>query len=218
VRKVLLALVLVSAAAAAVVCGVRRVAPGAAARSRRTGELAVAGRRALLLPSRRWHAVGGAIGRNPGHASPHSNLRRLLFETGRSDGAESELWRAVDLTLRDLVGAVDRAVGDYEAHGLQDRAASLIADACRRFPSEARLAAHRPALLVKTGRCPEGLEARREAASRFPTDPRVHAFCGMAAARAGDRDAARPELKRSLEFDPNQPEARQAYEEISGGG
>lgn len=163
-------------------------------------------------------AFRAAIERNPAYASSHYNLRRLLFETGRYDEADAELWRAVELKLRDSVGAVDRAVDAYESNGLSERAVALLTDACRHFPSEARLAVHRLALLVKLGRCPEALEFGREAAARFSADAKVHAFCGIAAACAGDRSTATSELKRSLELAPNQPEVRQALESLAGEG
>ncbi len=160
----------------------------------------------------------GAIERNPAYASPHYNLRRLLFETGRYDEADLELWRAVDLKLRDSAGASDRAAADYESNGLPERAAALLAEASRRFPDEPRLAVHRLAILVKLGRCPEALQRGREAATRFGSDARVHAFCGIAAACAGDRATATSELRRALELDPNQPEIRQALEAVSAEG
>jgi tetratricopeptide (TPR) repeat protein len=163
-------------------------------------------------------AFRDAIGHNPAYASPHYNLRRLFFETGRYDEADVELWRAVELKLRDSVGAADRAAGEYESNGLPERAVGVLAEACRHFPSEARLAVHRLALLVKMGRCPEALEFGRDAAARFAADARVHAFLGLAAACAGDRSTARSELKRSLELNPNQPEIRQALESLDSEG
>jgi Flp pilus assembly protein TadD len=155
-------------------------------------------------------AFRGAIERNPTYASPHYNLRRLYFETGRYDEADAELWRAVELKLRDAAGAVDRAAGDYEARGVPERAASLLAEARRRFPAEARFAVHLLAVLVRLGRCPEAVADGRAAAEAFPADAHVHAFFGMAAACAGDSVTARREFERSLQLDPNQPEIRQA--------
>lgn len=163
-------------------------------------------------------AFRGAIERNPNYASPHYNLRRLYFETGRYDDADTSLWRAVDLKLRDSVGAVDRAAGDYEAHGNPGRAAALLAEARRRFPGEARLAVHRLAVLVGLGRCAEATAEGREASETFSSDARVHAFLGLSAACAGDTATAKRALQRSLELDPNQPEIRQALEALSDGG
>ncbi len=163
-------------------------------------------------------AFRGAIERNPGYASPHYNLRRLYFETGRYEEADGELWRAVQLKLRDPVGSVDRAASDYEAHGNPERAAALLLEATRRFPHEARLAVHRLALLMQLNRCPEAAAEGRQAAEAFPADARVQAFFGLASACAGDRESARRALKRALELNPNQPEIRQALEELSGGG
>jgi Flp pilus assembly protein TadD len=163
-------------------------------------------------------AFHGAIERNPTYASPHYNLRRLFFETGRYDEADAELWRAVELKLRDSVGAVDRAARDYETQGVPQRAATLLEEARRRFPAEARIAVHRLALLVKLGRCPEAVADGRNAAETFPADARVHAFLGLAAACAGDGATARHAFERSLKLNPNQPEIRQALEALSGGG
>ena len=162
-------------------------------------------------------AFRGAIERNPSYASPHYNLRRLYFETGRYDEADAELWRAVELKLRDSAGAVDRAASDYEAHGSPDRAAALLAEATRRFPGDARLTVHRLAVLVGIGRCAEATGEGREAANRFPSDARVQAFFGLSAACAGDTATAKRALQRSLELNPNQPEIRQALEALSDG-
>jgi Flp pilus assembly protein TadD len=160
-------------------------------------------------------AFKGAIERNHTYASPHYNLRRLYFETGRYDEADAELWRAVELKLRDSVGAVDRAAGDYETHAAPDRAAALLAEARRRFPGDARLTVHRLAVLVGNGRCAEANAEGREAADRFPSDARVQAFFGLSAACAGDTATAKRAFKRSLELDPNQPEIRQALEALT---
>lgn len=163
-------------------------------------------------------AFRGAIERNPGYASPHYNLRRLCFETGRYDEADAELWRAVQLKLRDPVGSADRAASDYEGAGNPERAAVLLLEATRRFPGEARLAVHRLALLMQLNRCPEAAAEGRPAAEAFPADARVQAFFGLASACAGDREGARRAFQRSLELNPNQPEIRQALEELPGGG
>jgi Flp pilus assembly protein TadD len=160
----------------------------------------------------------GAIERNPNYASPHYNLRRLYFETGRYDQADAELWRAVDLKLRDSVGAVDRAASEYESHSLLERAAALLAEARRRFPGEARLAVHRLALLMRLNQCSEAVREGGEAAREFSDNAGVQAFLGLAAACAGDRETATRALKRSLEINPKQPEVRQALEALSGGG
>jgi predicted AlkP superfamily phosphohydrolase/phosphomutase/Flp pilus assembly protein TadD len=162
-------------------------------------------------------AFKSAIERNPSYASPHYNLRRLYFETGRYDEADAELWRAVELKLRDSAGAVDRAAGDYEAHAAPDRAAALLAEARRRFPGDARLTVHRLAVLVGNARCSEATAEGREAADRFPSDARVQAFFGLSAACAGDSATAKRALQRSLELDPNQPEIRQALEALTNG-
>lgn len=160
-------------------------------------------------------AFRGAVARNPAYASPHYNLRRTYFETGRYDEADAELWRAVELRLRDAAGAVDRAATDYEAAGQPDRSLGLLAEARRRFPAEARFAVHRVALLVKLGRCREALGDGREASTAFAADARVHAFCGLAAACVGERETARREMERSLQLDPNQPELRAALAGLS---
>jgi Flp pilus assembly protein TadD len=159
-------------------------------------------------------AFRGAIGLNPTYASPHYNLRRLYFETGRYEEADAELWRAVELELRDAPGAVDRAASDYEAHGERERAASLLDEARRRFPAEARFAVHLLAVLVRLGRCPEAVVDGRAATKTFPADARVHAFLGLAAACAGDTMAARRAFERSLQLEPNQPEIRQALDAL----
>jgi Flp pilus assembly protein TadD len=155
-------------------------------------------------------AFSAAVAANPRYAAPHYNLRRLYFETRRFDEADRELWRAVELGLRDGAGAVARAATDYEAAGEPARAVDLLGEATRRFPGDRRLALHRLALLVTKGRCPEALTAGQEAAGRFPDDADVHGFLGLAAACAGDTATARAAFERSLALAPDQPEIRAA--------
>jgi tetratricopeptide (TPR) repeat protein len=155
-------------------------------------------------------AFRAAVATNPRYASPHYNLRRLYFETRRFDEADRELWRAVELGLRDGAGAVARAATDYETAGEPARAVGLLGEATRRFPDDRRLALHRLALLVTTGRCPEAVTAGKETAGRFPEDADVHGFLGLAAACAGDDATARAAFERSLALAPDQPEIRAA--------
>ncbi len=163
-------------------------------------------------------AFRDSIAANPRYASPHYNLRRLYFETGRYDQADGELWRAIELGLRDSVGAVDRAALDYERIGQPDRSLSLLAEGVRRFPDAAGLAVHRLALLVKLGRCAEAVQAGRAVTQRFERDAGAQAFFGLAAACAGDAATARAAFERSLAIDPNQPEVRQALESLDAAG
>ncbi len=155
-------------------------------------------------------AFRDAIERSPSYPSPHYNLRRLYFEQGRFDEADRELLEALRLGLRDGAGALDRAATDYQARGVPDRAEALLAEGMERFPDEPRLAAHRLALLVQSGRCDIATEVGRDARRRFPDNATVHAFAGLAAACVGDVGTARAALTRSLELDPDQPMVRQA--------
>jgi tetratricopeptide (TPR) repeat protein len=157
-----------------------------------------------------------SIARNPGYASPHYNLRRLYFETGRFDEADKELWEAVALGLRDSVGSVGRAASDYETNGVPERAATLLGVAVRRFQDNAPLAVRHLALLVQLGRCAEAQTAGRESALRFSGDAGVHAFYGLAAACAGEFRIAREAFERSLALNPNQPAIRQALDALPG--
>lgn len=172
------------------------------------------------LEARRYpeaeRAFRDSIARNPRYASPHYNLRRLYFETGRFDEADKELWEAVALDLRDSVGAVGRAASDYEAKAMPERAVALLGVAVRRFQDHAPLAVRHLALLVQLGRCAEAQTAGREAALRFSGDAAVHAFYGLAAACAGDFRIAREAFERSLALNPNQPEIRQALDALPG--
>ena len=161
-------------------------------------------------------AFRDSLARNPGYASPHYNLRRLYFETGRFDEADRELWEAVALGLRDSVGAVGRAASDYEAKGMPDRAIMLLGVAVRRFQDNAPLAVRQLALLVQMGRCAEAQAAGRDAALRFSGDATVHAFYGLAAACAGDFRLAREAFERSLVLNPDQPRIREALAAIPG--
>ncbi|MFZ5788545.1 MAG: alkaline phosphatase family protein [Acidobacteriota bacterium] len=155
-------------------------------------------------------AFRDAIARNPSYPSPHYNLRRLYFETGRYDTADAELWQAVELGLRDGAGAASRAVTDYERQERDDLAARLLGQAVRRFPEHAGLAIRNLALLVRLGQCAEAVPFGTAAADRFADNPDVHAFLGLAAACAGDAGLARRSLERSLRIKPDQPELRRA--------
>jgi len=155
-----------------------------------------------------------ALAANPRYASPYYNLRRLYFETGRYDEADAALEQAVRLGLRDGVGAVARAVEDYQRSGLGERALRLARKGRELFPEEPRFAAQTLALAVQLQRCQEGLEEAESATQRFPTDPRVLAFAGLAAACAGDEGKAKAWLARSLELAPDQPEIRKALQAL----
>lgn len=172
----------------------------------------------LHLESKRYaeaeRAFQNAIRRNPAYASPHYNLRRLYFETGRFGDADGALWAAVDRGLRDAEGAVGRAITDYQRHGHGERAASLLAEATSRFPDNEGFAARQLGLLVSTGRCAEGVGAGVKATQRFGRSAPMWAFYGLAAGCAGDAATARRALARSLELDPNQPEIRTALEAL----
>jgi Flp pilus assembly protein TadD len=158
-----------------------------------------------------------AIARNPNYASPHYNLRRLYFETGRYDEADRELWAAVALGLRDGVGSAVRAAADYQSKGDIGRAIALLAQGARHFPTEAVFPARELGLLVQSGRCQDGVSVGREAVRHFDGNPAIHAFYGLAAACAGDAATARQQLRRSLRLDPNQPELRQALDSLPPG-
>ena len=156
-----------------------------------------------------------AAERNRSYASPHYNLRRLYFETGRYDAADAELDRAVALGLRDSVGALDRAAADYEGIGLSERAATVLARATQRFPGEARLAVHHLAVLLGLSRCAEGSAVGATYAEAFRDDATVLAFAGLAAACAGDTERAKAALTRSLGLSPNQPEIAEALRTLT---
>lgn len=151
-----------------------------------------------------------AIARNPNYASPYYNLRRLYFETGRYDQADAALEEAIQRGLRDGLGAMARAVGDYQNQGLASRALKLASRARALFPQEPRFAAQLLALYVQLGRCEEGLREARSATRIFPQDPGVLSFAGLAAACAGEAGLARVWLETSLQILPDQPEIRRA--------
>lgn len=151
-----------------------------------------------------------AIAANPAYASPHYNLRRLYFQTGRYEEADRELLEALRLGLRDGRGALQRALADYERLGLRERAAGLASSAVTLFPQDAMLRAAELRYLLELNRCGEALGRAREAAAAFPEDAAVLAFAGLSAACAGDTAAARKWLEHSLHLNPNQPELKQA--------
>jgi tetratricopeptide (TPR) repeat protein len=155
-----------------------------------------------------------ALAKNPAYASPYYNLRRLYFETGRYDQADQALEEAIKRGLRDGVGAMARAVEDYQRAGLWERALQLLAKARELFPQEARFAAQQLAYLLQQERCPQALALAGEAAQQFAEDPAVLAFSGLAAACAGDKERAKSWLAQSLQRNPNQPEVRQALQAL----
>jgi tetratricopeptide (TPR) repeat protein len=155
-----------------------------------------------------------ALAKNPAYASPYYNLRRLYFETGRYDQADQALEEAIKRGLRDGVGAMARAVEDYQRAGLWERALRLLARARELFPQEARFAAQQLAYLLQQERCPQALALAGEAAQQFAEDPAVLAFSGLAAACAGDKERAKSWLAQSLQRNPNQPEVRQALQAL----
>ena len=83
-QKAILALAVLAVATAAVLWGSRRVAPGEAAWNRHTGQLLVAGARAVFVPSWRWQPV----------ASP-----RLLGETPAVSREGARVSVAVSVTF-----------------------------------------------------------------------------------------------------------------------
>lgn len=151
-----------------------------------------------------------AIAANPAYASPHYNLRRLYFQSGRYEEADRELLEALRLGLRDGRGALQRALADYERLDLRERAVKLTRSAAAVFPRDALLVAAELRYLLELNRCAEALERAREAASAFPRDAAVLAFAGLSAACAGDAASARAWMERSLALKPDQPELRQA--------
>lgn len=152
---------------------------------------------------------------NPTYASPYYNLRRLYFETARYDEADEALVRAVRRGLRDGVGAVARAVADYQRLGLWDRALALLAKARDLFPQEPRFAAQQLALLVQGQRCQEAFALAIQLVSQFSQEPQVLAFAGLAAACASEKEKAKEWLIRSLQRDPQQKEVREVLDRLS---
>jgi hypothetical protein len=155
-----------------------------------------------------------AIAMSPDYASPHFNLRRIYMETERWELADDELWMAIGKGLRDPERTLDRAAADYEGLHLPERAESLLAGGIERFPGHEPFYVRLMMVRVRTGRCAEAMPVGAVAAERFPNSGPVHAFYGLAAACAGDTAAARREIQRSLEINPDQPMLRQALEQV----
>ncbi len=151
---------------------------------------------------------------NPTYASPYYNLRRLYFETARYDEADEALVEAVRRGLRDGVGAVARAVADYQQLGLWERALALVAKARDLFPQQPRFAAQQLALLVQGQKCQQALALAEALVHQFAQDPSVLAFAGLAAACAGENEKATRWLTRSLELDPNQGDVREVLHRL----
>lgn len=152
---------------------------------------------------------------NPTYASPYYNLRRLYFETARYDEADEALVQAVRRGLRDGVGAMARAVADYQRLGLWERALALLAKARDLFPQEPRFAAQQLALLVQGQKCQQALTLADGLVRQFSQESSVLAFAGLAAACAGEKEKATGWLTRSLELDPNQGDVREVLRRLT---
>jgi hypothetical protein len=155
-----------------------------------------------------------AISMSPEYAAPHYNLRRIYMETQRYDKADEELWTAVDKGLRDPERSLDRAAGDYDSLGLPERADALLTRSIARYPDHEPFYVHQMVVKLRRSLCPDALPIGAEAATRFPGSGPVHAFYGLAAACAGEASLARTEIEASLKINPQQPQLRQALEEL----
>ncbi|MCS7181862.1 MAG: alkaline phosphatase family protein [Thermoanaerobaculum sp.] len=173
----------------------------------------------LHLEAGRWteaeQAFRQAIAANPAYASPHYNLRRLYFQLRRYEEADRELLEALRLGLRDGPGALQRAIADYEALGMRERALHLAREGSRLYPQKPLWTLAQLRFLVELNRCGEAKELATEAVVRFSHEAGVLAFAGLAAACAGDANLARSWMERSLALNPNQPELRHALSQLS---
>src|SRR5207245_2781862 len=103
---------------------------------------------------------------------------------------------------------IGRAIG-YQRAGQADRSLALVDAALRAQPDEPELWLFRGRYRVEAGSCTEAAADFRKAEQLAPANPASYASEGLARMCAGERQAARRALIRSLEIDPNQPKVRE---------
>jgi Flp pilus assembly protein TadD len=167
----------------------------------RTAEAASAFRKALAL--------------DPQSSAALWNLSDLLHAEGRDlDNSDDLLIQALAAGLpQGAERAVARAV-DYARAGQADRSLHLLDGAVTAQPRDAKLRLYRGRYRLERHQCKEALEDFEASARLDEADPLTHASLGLARLCLGDAPGAARALRRSLEIDPNQPEIRQALEQL----
>ena len=154
---------------------------------------------------------------DPNLASAMWNLSDLLFEGDVDlDRSDALLVRAFGSGLPEgkkfLIG---RAIG-YQRAGRVDRSLKLLENALRLRPEEAEVWLFSGRYRVEKGDCPGGVSDIEKATRIDPRNAAAYNALGLAQLCAGNREAARSALRRSLELDPSQPAVRDYVKKLEG--
>ncbi|MBW8896075.1 MAG: tetratricopeptide repeat protein, partial [Acidobacteria bacterium] len=155
-------------------------------------------------------AFDTAISVDPNLASALWNLSDLLWSRSESlDKSDALLVRAFANGLPEgtkyLIG---RAIG-YQRNGQIERSISLLNQAAAAKPNEPDVWLFRGRYRVERGECAAAIDDFRRATTLSPDNAAAYASLGLAQACAGDKNAARTSLQKSLQLDPNQPRVRE---------
>ncbi len=154
---------------------------------------------------------------DPNLASAMWNLSDLLFEGDVDlDRSDALLVRAFGSGLPEgkkfLIG---RAIG-YQRAGRVDRSLKLLENALRLRPEEAEVWLFSGRYRVEKGDCAGGVSDIEKATRIDPRNAAAYNALGLAQLCAGNREAARSALRRSLELDPSQPAVRDYVKKLEG--
>lgn len=138
----------------------------------------------------------------------HRHLGEALAALGRADQAEACLKTAVKLLPRDAAALAGLA-GLYLDRGAnREIALSLASRAARLEPDQPRHQALLARAQQDLGRLEEAAATLRAAVEAWPEDPYLPLSLGRVLAAQGQADAARRQILRALELEPNLQEAR----------
>jgi Flp pilus assembly protein TadD len=167
----------------------------------RTAEAAAAFRKALALDPRSSAALW--------------NLSDLLHAEGRDpDASDDLLLQALAAGLPEgAERAVARAVA-YAQAGKSDRSLRLLDGAVTAQPDAPKLLLYRGRYRLERRRCKDAADDFERATRLDDADPLTHASLGLARLCLGDAPGAARALRRSLDLDPNQPQIRQALQQL----
>jgi Flp pilus assembly protein TadD len=167
----------------------------------RTTEAAAAFRQALAL--------------DPHSSAALWNLSDLLHAEGRDpDKSDDLLLQALAAGLPEgAERAVARAVA-YAQAGQSERSLHLMDRAVAAQPDAPKLRLYRGRYRLERRQCKDAADDFGRAATLDTADPLAHASLGLARLCLGDAPGAARALRRSLDLDPNQPQIRQALEQL----
>ncbi len=168
-------------------------------------------------PAEATAAFEKALAADPNLVSALWNLSDLL--AGKPETAERSdalLVRAYGNGLPEGAQILIRRAVGYQRAGRAERGLKLITGALGAKPDARELWLFRGRSRVESRDCKGAAADFRRAEALAPSDPAAYVSEGLAQQCAGDREAARRALSRSLELDPNQPKVRAALKSLDG--